>query len=106
MATITFSLDIPESKKYNISEFQQKLKAYARILVEMPMLPKTRVNELKNSKKEVAATENVLSREEAEKFIHSLPIRGGISIPADVNGIKDLFCATISNQPTDCFCIK
>lgn len=91
MATITFSLDIPETKSYDISEFQQKLKAYARMLVEMPMLSTPRMKRHKTMQADGFFVETTaFSREEAEKFIHSLPIRNGRNIPAEVNGIKDL----------------
>lgn len=90
MATITFSMDIPETKNHDLSQFQQKIKAYARMLVEMPILS---VHEMKQQKKtdaDIISSSVVLSREEAEKFIHSLPIRGGKEIPGHVNGPKDL----------------
>lgn len=90
MATITFSLDIPEAKSYDISEFQQKLKAYARMLVEMPMLSMPGMKRQKTMLADGISMGTALSREEAEKFIHSLPIRNGKNIPAEINGIKDL----------------
>ena len=90
MATITFSLDIPESKNPNLTEFQQKIKAYARMLVEMPILSMVEMRQQKKLDAESASSKIVLSREEAEKFIHSLPIRGGKDIPEHVNGPKDL----------------
>lgn len=86
MATITFSMDIPETKNHNLPEFQQKIKAYARMLVEMSM---TGVKQQENEANSILS-HVVLSREEAEKFIHSLPIRGGKEIPEYINGLKDL----------------
>lgn len=90
MATITFSMDIPETKNHNLMEFQQKIKAYARMLVEMPILSVTEVKQQKKNNVDSIPANIVLSREEAEKFIHSLPLRGGKEIPEYVNGPKDL----------------
>ena len=90
MATITFSMDIPETKNHNLSEFQQKIKAYARMLVEMPISSMTGVKQQKKNDANSFPANVVLSREEAEKFIHSLPIRGAKEIPEYVNGPKDL----------------
>jgi len=89
MATITFSMDIPETKSHNLSEFQQKIKAYARMLVEMPILPMAGVKQ-QNKVETSAAINGAMSREEAEKFIHSLPIRGGKEVPEHINSPKDL----------------
>ena len=72
MATITFSMDIPETKNHNLSELQQKKKAYARMLVEMPVLSMTGVKQQKKNDAGLIPADVVLSREEAERFIHSI----------------------------------
>ena len=89
MATITFSLDIPETKSYNLIDFQQKLKAYARMLVEMPVLSKVVENRKKNESVS-KATNASFTREEAERYIHSLSLKGGKDVPAHINGRRDL----------------
>ena len=76
MATVTLSFDIPETRDYDISELRQRLNAYARMLVEMPVL--------------LSSPATTLTRVEAEQYIHSLPIRNGQNVPADVNGVRDL----------------
>ena len=56
------------------------------MLVEMPILSMTGVKQQKENDANSIPTNVVLSREEAEKFIHSLPIRGGKEIPEYING--------------------
>lgn len=90
MATVTLSFDIPETRDYDISELRQKLKAYARMLVEMPVLSVAGWKKMRKSGAEFPSPAAVLTRAEAEQYIHSLPIRNGQSVPADVNGVRDL----------------
>ena len=59
------------------------------MLVEMPILSMVEMRQQKKYDAESASSKIVLSREEAEKFIHALPIRGGKDIPEHVNGPKD-----------------